>query len=373
MMKNLRLILAGGLLFAAPAAFAQDTPPPPAPPAPPEARVWSSTPRGSYLGITLDEVDEKDQERLRLAEPSGALIRLVSPGSPAADAGLRENDVVVGFNGTRVENAGQLSRLVRETPAGRAVTLDVMRDGHRTEIEAKVGQRTAMAYSHGIDLDSLNGSLRILRGRMDSLGLVLGDSLARIYSHGAQLMNERFMRAPNGERNMLYFVSSRGRLGVELQSLTPQLAKFFGAEKGVLISSVADSGAARTAGLLAGDIVIAVDGNDVTGPRDVTEAMKAKEEGTVELRIIRDRREQTIRVTLPKKSGPEGGFNFNGNEFHFFNDGQSLGLSDGHGETRIFRFDSSMFPELPELPELPAIPETEFENLPEGDTTISNR
>ena len=80
---------------------------------------------GGYLGVYLEDVDDEAARRLGLPEEEGALVEDVVDDSPAADAGLQKDDVIVGYNGETVESVAELSRLVRETPAGRTVTLDV--------------------------------------------------------------------------------------------------------------------------------------------------------------------------------------------------------------------------------------------------------
>jgi membrane-associated protease RseP (regulator of RpoE activity) len=377
MIKHVCLSIAGGLLLFASAALAQDepnrTPVPPPPPPPPrtDVRVWGGVSAGSYLGIMLDDVTDENRSKLNLSEDYGALVTKVTEGSPAADAGLRENDLIVGWNGTRIESASQLARMVRETPAGRKVSLDVVRDGHRTTIDAKVGKREMkeIGREFNIRMDSLNGRMHLLRQRMDSLGRVLGDSLGR-FDFG-----DMKMYAPDGEHRMEFFIGNRGRLGVELQPLTGQLAKYFGAEHGALVSSVADSGAARTAGLRAGDIVVAIDGQIVKGPGDVTRILREKKEGPVDVKIVREKREQTVRVQLPKQGALEGmGSNFG---YEIFGDG---------GNATIFQFfdddtlreleDLKDLPELHELENMPVPPappgDDDFDNLPEGTTEISN-
>ena len=76
---------------------------------------------GSRLGVELEEIDKGEATRLKLSEERGALVRHVEEGSPAAKAGLKKDDVILEFQGEKVQSASQLARLVRETPAGRTV------------------------------------------------------------------------------------------------------------------------------------------------------------------------------------------------------------------------------------------------------------
>src|SRR6267142_1081957 len=71
---------------------------------------------------------EKDKE-LKLPAERGVVLGKIVPDSPAAKAGLKENDVVTEINGQRVEGAAQCRRMIHEIPAGRSIQLTVWRDG----------------------------------------------------------------------------------------------------------------------------------------------------------------------------------------------------------------------------------------------------
>ncbi len=75
---------------------------------------------GSRIGLSIDDVADND------SAAEGAMVRDVFPDSPAASAGFAEGDVIVEFDGERVRSASQLTRLVRETPAGRTVSAAVV-------------------------------------------------------------------------------------------------------------------------------------------------------------------------------------------------------------------------------------------------------
>src|SRR5262249_11288173 len=99
-------------------------------------------------------------------------------------------------------------------------------------------------------------------------------------------------------------VRATARLGVQLQSMTPQLAEYFGLSKrtGALVVFVfADSPAAK-AGLKTGDVILSAGGETVESPMDLRRVLATKSEGPIELRILRDRREQTLTVQLQKAS-----------------------------------------------------------------------
>ena len=83
----------------------------------------------SYLGIGVAEVDPERAKALNLKEVHGVEVKSVDQDSPAAKAGLKESDVVLEYNGQRIEGAEQFIRLVHETPVDRQVKLLVWRNG----------------------------------------------------------------------------------------------------------------------------------------------------------------------------------------------------------------------------------------------------
>ena len=111
--------------LVAPAAFSQPAP------STPRARTASNRivlTRGSYLGIAVVEINADRAKALHLTEERGIEVTCVDPGSPADKAGLKQGDVVLEYNGERVEGGEQFIRLVRETPPGRAAKLTVWRN-----------------------------------------------------------------------------------------------------------------------------------------------------------------------------------------------------------------------------------------------------
>src|SRR6185295_1815670 len=102
-------------------------------------------------------------------------------------------------------------------------------------------------------------------------------------------------------------LSNSRRIGVSTTELTKQLADYFGVTggKGALVTAVTDNGPAATAGLKAGDVITAVDGEPVDSPGDISRAINRKKEGDVTLTVIRNKSQQTIRV-MPREGGVSG-------------------------------------------------------------------
>lgn len=259
--------------------------------------------RGSYLGVYIADVDADDVERLGLPEERGVLITGVADEGPARDAGLQEDDVIFEWNGDRIESEAQLRRVLKETPPGRTARVAVFRSGSRTSVDVELGESGPAALS--LRSGWRQPDAEALRERMRD-------------------MEVRVREMP--QIRTLYSYSMRGgRLGVGIQSLEPQLAEFFGLgdRDGVLITTVREDSPAEKGGLKAGDVILAVDGEEIESARDVSRMVRDADPGPVALRILRDRDERTITVDLPEtpESGPweeEGvhGFMFRPDDLH---------------------------------------------------------
>jgi S1-C subfamily serine protease len=93
-----------------------------------------------YLGMQLAETFEAaDALRLGLDRVQGALVETVYPDTPAAAAGLKQNDVVLQVDGTAIRNENHLINLITATPAGQKVRLQVWRDKRTVSLDAVVG------------------------------------------------------------------------------------------------------------------------------------------------------------------------------------------------------------------------------------------
>ncbi len=234
--------------------------------------------RGAQLGVSVRELDA-EQAKGR----SGAVVEDVRAGSAAEKAGIRKGDVITEFDGEKVRGVRHLTRLVSETPEGRTVNATVVRQG--TRVDVAVTPDSGSLASADRDVDVLVPPKRF---------------------------EKRPPRMPEGawtfrgERPgaLWGFRSERGRLGVKIQELDRQLAEYFGASTGVLVSSVdADSPAAR-AGLKAGDVVTAVNGKAIAEPADLIEAVRAVDDGaTLTLDYTRDKKPQSAKATLDTVPG----------------------------------------------------------------------
>src|SRR5271165_4719034 len=124
--------LAVVVAFVAATAFTAAQPKPP-------SASWPEPHSGSYLGVHIDQVTPQTASALKLSDTSGALISYVDQDGPACRAGLKNNDVIVGFNGSKVQSPDQLQDMIHATAAGKTVNLTVVRDGQKKNISVILG------------------------------------------------------------------------------------------------------------------------------------------------------------------------------------------------------------------------------------------
>jgi membrane-associated protease RseP (regulator of RpoE activity) len=94
----------------------------------------------SWLGVETHEVNADNAKELKLPAERGVVVAGVTKDSPAAKAGLKENDVITEVNGQRVEGSAQFRRMIHEIPAGRTAQLAVWRDGRTQTLSATLGK-----------------------------------------------------------------------------------------------------------------------------------------------------------------------------------------------------------------------------------------
>lgn len=264
---------------------------------------------GSYLGVYIADVTAEDVDRLGLREERGVRITGVADEGPAREAGLQEDDVIVSWNGDRIESEAQLRRLLGETPAGRTASLGVMRSGSEQSVSVELGSRGGPG-----------GAFSLRSGWNEEHADELRMHLERSRQHIGDL-GVRIREMPH----VMTFMSMRGgRLGVGIQTVQGQLAQYFGLgdRQGALVTHVREDSPAASAGLKAGDVVVSLGGEDVESPADLSKLVWKAEAGPVDIGVVRDRKERTLTVDLPEaentwhsEDGELNGFFFGPGEF----------------------------------------------------------
>ena len=243
---------------------------------------------GSQLGVMVSDLDSK-------AASGGVKIDEVIDGSPAEKAGIKAGDVVVEYDGERVRSARQFTRLIQETPEGRTVAIGLLRDGQKQAVNAtpEAGNR-----DQGTGIREPGDRAFSFRA-MPEFNFDYDDRMPRRFEYR---LPEGFRLPTPGSR----FPSSRGRLGVSVQSITPELADYFGAKNGgALVSSVTKDSAAAKAGIKAGDVIVSVNGRGVRDSDDLVSTLQDLN-GDVTIVVLRDKKEMTLKATI-QAVGQSGG------------------------------------------------------------------
>ena len=146
--KSIATIAAIGLLTIS--AFAQTPPAPPEPPVPPHPPGPPGVPghheKGpkvpvTYLGVETSQVPDVVSEQLGLAKGLGLVVEYVEPNSPAASAGVQQNDILKMLNDQILIEPSQLRKLLQTFPEGTEVTLTVLRKGKEQKITVKLAKK----------------------------------------------------------------------------------------------------------------------------------------------------------------------------------------------------------------------------------------
>ncbi len=237
----------------------------------------------SYLGVDTRDVTPDRLADLKLKEEHGVEVTTVDQDAPAGKAGIKEHDVILNLNGTAVESVEQLRRMIREVPPGRVVTLGISRNGQPLTLKAQLADRKktfAMVAPNG----------KAFKFAMPAMPAIPAMPAMPVIPD---------MDVPVS----VVVVHSSTRSGLMVENLTPQLGDFFGAKngQGVLVRSVEKGSRAEKAGFHAGDVIIKVNGETVNDVGDFSHALNARKENTASIGIIRDKRPQTLSLTLPDR------------------------------------------------------------------------
>ncbi len=228
---------------------------------------------GSYLGVDISDVTSERLSTLKLKEEKGVEVTMVDQDAPAGKAGMKEHDVILTMNGTPVESAAQLRRMIHETPAGRVITLGLSRDGQPLSVKVQLGDRhkefsMAMPNVH-VNIPEIH------------------------------VMPDIDIPAMN-----MVVVTSSARSGLMVENITPQLGEFFGVKNGngVLVRSVEKGSRAEKAGFRAGDVVVKVNDQPIHDTSDFSHAVRSRNGNSLSVSVIREKREQNLNLSLPDKS-----------------------------------------------------------------------
>ncbi len=190
-----------------------------------------------WLGVAIQPITPDLGKKFSLKQANGALVSDVMEGSPAEHAGVKQGDVIVEFDGKKIKSSTDLPHMVASTPVGKEVPIKVVRDGAEVTLQVKVGE-----------------------------------------------LKEEQVAAMTS-------TSPKTKLGIDIQELTPALARKFGlkGEKGVVITEVEPDSPGDAVGLQPGDLILEINRVRVTTVNQVRRVLeKTKPDEPTLLLVKRD-------------------------------------------------------------------------------------
>ena len=193
-----------------------------------------------FLGIGIQDLNQDLAKSFGLKDTKGALVSNVAEESPADKAGIKQGDVIVGYQGATIEDPASLQRAVTRTPVGTKALVKVMRNGHEHELTATVGEqteRTQVASSEsgvesalaGVEVQNLNQQMARELGlhgpvhgvvivnvepesQADRAGLAQGDVIREINRQPVKSIKdyEKIVSGLKKDQDALLLVNRRG-------------------------------------------------------------------------------------------------------------------------------------------------------------------
>mgnify|MGYP001770837685 CR=1 FL=1 len=209
--------------------------------------------RRGMLGINIQNLTGDTAEALGVEDTSGVLVSNVRAGSAAEKAGIKRGDVITAINGEKIEDSNTLRNKVAGTLPGTEIKLTVLRKGQELELVATLDE---------YNLDTASSEPSGKDSGPDAMG------------------------------------KASGRLGITVQSMTPQLAKQIGldSEGGVIVTDVDPAGPAAAAGISRGDVIVEVNAKPVNSPDAIQKAIS--ESGKKPVLLLVWRKGATVFLTV---------------------------------------------------------------------------
>lgn len=265
--------------------------------------AWSFPAKGGagriaqgYLGVDIRDLSDEQIAALKLTDVRGAEVVRLDHDGPACKAGVREHDVVIQMDGHGIDGQDQFRRMLHETPAGRTVTLLIVRDGQQQTLKATMANREEverMAWEQHIavvDPDDVGPPPPVSEGPSGRVG---GAGLGFLHGGSSSGKNRSFLGTMLGAPYT----------GAVVEPITPQLGEFFGVQSGVglLVKSIEASSPAAVAGMRAGDVVLKANQATMSTESDWTRSLHENRGRQIPIMVLRDRKEQTLSLTPDAK------------------------------------------------------------------------
>jgi membrane-associated protease RseP (regulator of RpoE activity) len=227
--------------------------------------------RGGWLGVRIQDMTKKLARKNDMKTDEGVYVNGVEDDSPADSAGIHEGDVIVEYDGKRIDNANDLTSAVRKTKPGTDVTVVLMRKNEKKSLRARIGQapRTTL----------------------------------RPFAFGHPGM---------------HMFSGSSMYGLSLLELNPQLGEYFDAPggKGVLVEKVKKNSVAEKAGFKAGDVITKVGKETVTDVEEIRHELDDYKDGEkADFEVLRKGARKTLTLEVDEEEGGDG-FHFRFNRPH---------------------------------------------------------
>jgi serine protease Do len=203
--------------------------------------------RRSWIGVMIQDITPVLKEKLGLTTEEGALVSDVVAAGPADKAGVKRGDVIVQFDGKTIRSSRDLPFVAASTPIGNTAMVEVVRDGQPLRLRIKTEELKEDAQAEG----------------------------------------------PS---------EARPQLGLQVQDITPEMAKAYGLSRnsGVAIVGVEEASPAQEAGLTPGDIIVEIDRKPVKDVSALNQLLAGYQAGHTILFLI-DRGGTPILVTVAVK------------------------------------------------------------------------
>ena len=201
----------------------------------------------AWLGVIIQSITQDLKDALNLKDIKGALVSDVTEDGPAEKAGFKRGDVIIAFDGKDINESNDLPNIVSKMPVGKKVDVDILRDGKKMTLQAKLGELPEEEEP-------------AIAGRETLSGL---------------------------------------SLGMSVQELTPELARRYGVSdtSGLIIVQVDSNSAAYEARLRAGDVIIEVDREQMKDIKQFNRKIERYKAGDIILFVVK-RDGSTLYLTL---------------------------------------------------------------------------
>lgn len=231
-------------------------------------RVKTPDEHSGWLGVSIQDMTRRLAKAMDVKTSEGALVNSVVDESPAEEAGVKDEDIIVEVDGKKITDADDLREVVRAITPGTKVNVVVMRKDEKKTLATTIRkQPRSRSYSYSYTPPSIPRIPRMPRRPMD-----------------------------------IHIFSNISHLGLTISSLNKQLGKYFDAPdgKGVLVQEVEEDSKAEKAGFQAGDIIIRIGKETIQNVDDVTDALGDYKEGEkADVEVIRKGTKKTLAFEVP--------------------------------------------------------------------------